>query len=125
MKDFLCVAIGGGLGAISRYAVSLLVQAQLLTGFPLATFTVNISGCFLAGLLAGFGQNQEFLNWQLKLLLVTGFLGSFTTFSAFGLESLLLLRKQEYGMLFLYVAGSLTFSFAGVLMGFKLAAMKG
>ena len=103
MKSLLFVFLGGGLGSVSRYGI------QLLTGylwpnvsiFPLKTLLVNIIGSFAAGLLVGHLLNHP-ARW-LQLLLVIGFCGGFTTFSAFSTDIIQLLQIKAYGMATLYL----------------------
>lgn len=125
MKAVLLVALGGAVGSVARYKVSgWMLQHTLDWRFPAGTFAVNVFGCLLAGLLAGLAEKHEFLSADARLLLFTGLLGGFTTFSAFGLETMFLVRKGE-----LLVAGAnVMFSvLAGLLalwIGLGLAAPK-
>ncbi len=94
MINILCVALGGALGAVSRYGMSMWINRFAFAAtFPLATFVINMLGCFLIGLIAACLTLQNTANEQTRLLLITGFLGGFTTFSAFGIETLTLLRE--------------------------------
>lgn len=102
MKGTLLVALGGAIGSVARYKLSDWVLHHTLDWkFPAGTFAVNVIGCLLAGLLAGLAERQALLSAETRLLLFTGLLGGFTTFSAFGLETMVLLRKGE-----LWIAGS-------------------
>ncbi|MDP9164134.1 MAG: fluoride efflux transporter CrcB [Pseudomonadota bacterium] len=112
------VFVGGGLGAVLRYAVG---RGALLAGWapPLATLAVNIVGCFVMGLLAGwFVSRGGSEPWRLFLL--TGLLGGFTTFSAFGLDALTLAQRGAFGAALAYVAASVIVSLAAVTAGFAL-----
>ena len=102
MKGILLVALGGALGSVARYKLSgLVLQNTIDWRFPAGTFAVNVIGCLVAGVLAGLAERHEFFTPDTRLLLFTGVLGGFTTFSAFGLETMLLLRRGE-----VLVAGS-------------------
>lgn len=102
MKAMLLVALGGAVGSVARYQLSgWMLQHSLAWKFPAGTFTVNVVGCLLAGLLAGLADKHALFSADTRLLLFTGLLGGFTTFSAFGLETMFLLRRGE-----LLVAGS-------------------
>jgi CrcB protein len=102
MKAILLVALGGAVGSVARYKVSgWMLHHTLDWRFPAGTFSVNVAGCLLAGVLAGLAEKHELFSADARLLLFTGLLGGFTTFSAFGLETMYLLRKGE-----LLVAGS-------------------
>ena len=86
MKWWLIFA-GGGAGSMLRYAVGLWVETRTGPGFPWGTFAVNASGCFLIGVLATLADEHAWITPAARLALVTGFLGGFTTFSTFGLET--------------------------------------
>jgi CrcB protein len=102
MKAALLVALGGAIGSVARYKLSGWVMHHSLDWkFPAGTFAVNVIGCLLAGLLAGLAERQALFSVETRLLLFTGLLGGFTTFSAFGLETMVLLRKGD-----LWIAGS-------------------
>lgn len=114
MKHLLLVAIGGGIGAVARYKVGgLILHHTTNWKFPLSTFAVNVSGCLVAGLLAGLVIKHEFFSTDARLFLFTGLLGGFTTFSAFGLETVYLLQRSE---IFLAVANVALSALAGVLI---------
>lgn len=111
----LAVSIGAALGALARWQAGLMFNTRW-AGFPLGTLLVNLVGGFLIGMaLEWFGRQPNDL---LKLLLVTGFLGGLTTFSAFSGESLALLKHGELGMAFAHtlahVVGSLFAAWAGM-----------
>ena len=96
MRSLLLVALGGALGSMARYKLSGLVLHHTLDWrFPAGTFTVNVAGCLVAGLLAGLAERHDMLSPDARLLLFTGVLGGFTTFSAFGVETVHLLRRGE------------------------------
>jgi len=120
MKALALVALGGGFGAACRYLLSGLLMRGATGGFPLGTLTVNLIGCLLIGLWAGLAARHAWLNGELRLLLVTGVLGGFTTFSAFGLESLQLLRRGEMALAWWYVGGSVLFGLIMVATGWWL-----
>jgi len=103
MKSFLFVFIGGGLGSACRYAMQLFVQNcwPERLAFPLKTFLVNIIGSLLAGLVVGHLLHHQSV-WM-PLLLVIGFCGGFTTFSAFSVDIVQLLQCKEYGIASLYI----------------------
>jgi len=114
------VAIGGAVGASCRYLVSAVLIRDLASGFPLATLVINLLGCLLIGLWAGLATRHAWLNGDARLLLVTGVLGGFTTFSAFGLESLHLLRRGAWLLGGVYVSTSVVVGLALVLLGWWL-----
>ena len=87
MEKWLLVMLGGSLGAASRYGVSLLSARLLGTQFPYGTMVVNLAGCFLIGLLFALADRSRLLTPDVRLLLITGYLGALTTFSTFSLET--------------------------------------
>ncbi len=95
MVHVLAVALGGAAGAVGRYALSYLVNQAGGAVFPWGTLTVNLLGSFLLGFLTGLTA-ESFVSSRARALLGIGFLGSFTTFSTFAVESLNLLRKGEW-----------------------------
>ena len=125
MRSYLLVALGGALGSMCRFALGGLISFQFPGWtFPLATFIVNIVGCCIAGILTGTAERWDILSADLRLLLFTGILGGFTTFSAFGLESTLLLRKGELSIALLYIGLSVLvglLAFSGGLLVTKAA----
>jgi CrcB protein len=100
----LWVGLGGALGSSMRYMISYLIQENSSSGFPFGTFTVNIIGCLLIGMLIGFSIHRpESLSEQSRFLLSTGFCGGFTTFSAFSAETFSLLDNGEITTALIYV----------------------
>lgn len=110
----LAVFIGGGLGAVLRWLVGRWTLAWFGTGFPVGTIAVNIVGSFMIGMaiggLTGVGPTA-------RLFFVTGFLGGFTTFSAFSLDALTLWERGQHGLAAAYVLASVLFSLAAVFAG--------
>ena len=92
MVTTLGIALGGALGATLRYLVGLGLEQRLGSGFPFGTLTVNLVGCLLIGLLAALFVDATEGREQLRLFLIVGCLGGFTTFSSFGLDTLRLLQ---------------------------------
>ena len=86
MKNVLIVALGGGIGAAGRHLVSILMMRLFGTGFPYGTLTVNVLGSFLMGLLIATLSRMDGSSQGLRLLIATGMLGGFTTFSSFSLD---------------------------------------
>lgn len=122
LKALMLVGVGGGLGAIARYALGgLVLHLSLQQRFPWSTFAVNVLGCFVAGLLAGLVERQHVLGPETRLFLFTGLLGGFTTFSAFGLETVQLLRRGDWLLAAGYAGGSVLLGLAAVWLGLRVA----
>ena len=100
--NFFYVFLGGGIGAVCRYLVTTQIGMRLGTFFPFGTLTVNVIGSLLMGLIMGtlavLARTSGLLPEQVRLLLTVGFLGGFTTFSSFSLETLTLLRGGSYAL---------------------------
>lgn len=124
MRELLLVGIGGFFGAACRFGIGSFLNLYLSSRLPVGTLLVNLIGCFLIGYLSGAAEKSELLNPQLRLLLMTGVLGGFTTFSAFGLETVQLLRRSELSMALLYVSISVFGGVLAVWLGLKLAGTK-
>jgi CrcB protein len=121
MKQMLLVGLGGFIGAIARYKLGGWVLHHTADWrFPLSTFLVNLAGCFAIGLLAGLATRQHLFSPELRLFLLPGILGGFTTFSAFGYETFFLIRRGESQVAFSYVVLSVVCGLALVWLGFKL-----
>ncbi|HLP73787.1 MAG TPA: fluoride efflux transporter CrcB [Bacteroidales bacterium] len=116
LKSVLLVGAGGFLGSISRFLASRLVQNNINSVFPFGTFFVNVTGCFLIGLIYGFSERSSVLDSGWKLFLAAGFCGGFTTFSTFANENLALLRDGNYFHFFLYTGLSV---FVGISAAFS------
>lgn len=117
MKAFLIVAIGSGLGGALRYGIQLLLNRLYPSVFPLGTLSVNIIGCFLIGIFFAMAEKNNVISPEIKLLLITGFCGGFTTFSAFSIDNISLLNSGQLLYFFLYVGGSVLIGIAATLMG--------
>jgi fluoride exporter len=121
MMSLLLVALGGALGAVARWKLGGLVLQHTIDGrFPASTFLVNLLGCLVAGLLAGLATKLDMLSHEARLFLFTGLLGGFTTFSAFGIETVALLRRGEMGIASAYVIASVAAGVGGVWLGMLL-----
>lgn len=118
MKQLVLVGVGGFIGSAVRYKLSgLLLHYAAAWRFPLPTFLVNLLGCLLIGFLAGLTERREFFSNEARLFLFTGLLGGFTTFSAFGLEGIQLLRRGELAIALSYAALSVCLGFLAVWVG--------
>ena len=119
MKSFLLVFLGGGLGSALRYLVASAMN-QYSKVLPFGTFTVNILGCLLIGMILGYAQRENTLTSNQTLLLATGFCGGFTTFSAFANENLELIKNGEIFNFSVYTIGSILVGVLAVFIGFSL-----
>jgi CrcB protein len=119
MKWWLLFA-GGGVGSMLRYAVGLWVEARTGPGFPWGTFAVNASGCLLIGVLATLADEHAWITPAARLALVTGVLGGFTTFSAFGLETFQLFEDGRAALALANAAGSVAVGLLAVAVGVAL-----
>jgi fluoride exporter len=118
MKQILIVGLGGCLGVIARYKLGgLLLHHTADWRFPLSTFAVNVLGCFLAGLAAGLVEHHGYFSSDARILIFSGILGGFTTFSAFGLDAVFLIRRDEALIAFGYVMLSVVCGAAALWLG--------
>jgi CrcB protein len=122
MNKFLLVAVGGAAGSVARYALGGQTLRWFGPGWPYGTFAANLIGGLLIGLLAGYlayrgGADQE----RLRLLLQVGVLGGFTTFSAYSLETALMIERKAYGVAAGYAVASVVLAVTAVFAGLMLA----
>ena len=113
------VMLGGSLGSALRYTMGRLIPHTPGTGFPWHTFSVNLIGCFLIGLLAGYIDRRADDSSITRWLWMSGFCGGFTTFSAFSLETIHLLQNQRWSILLPYVLGSVLIGLLATWMGMQ------
>jgi len=123
IKNVLLVGLGGSLGSIARYLCQRWFTQHYPSHFPWGTFAVNGAGCLLIGIFWGLSFRSFGSNESWKLLLMTGLCGGFTTFSAFTLEGIGLLKEQRTGLFFSYVLGSVVLGLAATYAGMKLSRL--
>lgn len=117
LKNFLLVGLGGGLGAMLRFFFSALGRPG---SFPIQTLLINITGSFFIGIIFALSLKSNLISDHLKLFLATGICGGFTTFSAFSLENMQLLRTGNYLTAGFYIFISVFASLAATFIGYKL-----
>ena len=120
MKQILFVGIGGAAGSILRYLTHVLTLKYYSASFPLATFIVNVAGCFLAGLIVGMITQETTEAQNLRFLLITGFCGGFTTFSAFALENVRLMNSGSATIAVMYTLVSIAAGLLAMWIGLLL-----
>jgi CrcB protein len=121
IKNFLIVGLGGAVGSMLRYAVQKIFQVQSAAAFPTGTLLVNIAGCFLIGILWSMISRSLTWNEEMKLLLMTGFCGGFTTFSAFTLEGIGLLKENKMALFLIYLTASVVGGLLATFIGIRIA----
>ncbi|KAA9037661.1 fluoride efflux transporter CrcB [Ginsengibacter hankyongi] len=119
MKIILLIGIGSFIGGISRYLLSLFIQNKFLSTFPFGTLGVNIMACFLIGIVFGLSERGNF-NMEWRLFLATGFLGGFSTFSSFSMETVGLLRDGQMWQAFTYIMSSMVICLLATFIGISL-----
>lgn len=117
------IVAGAALGAPLRYFVGSRVGTGQWGVFPMGTLAVNVSGCLLIGIVLGIAEERGPISRELRLLLVTGFLGGYTTFSAFGWETYSLLRAEDFIPAAAYVMASVFVGLSAVFVGANLAKL--
>lgn len=124
MPDWLTVGIGGFLGAIARFKISFWLSVWSTQRFgrvyPFGTFAVNIAGCLIIGVLMALAVDKKIPDLHQKIL-VTGCVGSLTTFSTFSYETVGLIRDERPGLAVIFVAANLIIGIIAVLIGMALA----
>lgn len=123
MTSVLWVAMGGAVGAAGRYVVASQALRFMGPGFPWGTLTVNVVGSLVMGFLAGLFAHRMQVSEEVRMFLMTGVLGGFTTFSAFSLDVAVLLERKDYLLGACYVIGSVSLAVAALFIGLKIARM--
>lgn len=121
MSTYLAIAVGGTLGCWARYALTGLIQHFAGRSFPTATLCINVLGCFLMGYLLTVTLERVVMAPSVRTGLLTGGLGGFTTFSTFGMETLVLLQQGAAGKAALYIVASVGLGVLAAFIGFYLA----
>lgn len=121
MNALVLIFLGGGLGAVSRHLTGAAVMRVTGPGFPWGTLVINIVGCLAMGLLIAWLARRSAGDTELRLLLATGFLGGFTTFSAFSLDAVSLYERGALTAAAAYVIASVTVSILALFGGLWLA----
>jgi len=122
---YFIVFLGAGIGGGLRHGVNVGAARMLGYGFPFGTLIVNIAGSFLMGLLAGYFVFRPGISQHFRLFLTTGILGGFTTFSAFSLDTALLIERHAYWLAAAYVAGSVAASVIALFAGMSMFRIEG
>jgi CrcB protein len=118
--SYLIIFLGGGLGSVLRFSISSFVGRKIVGNFPWSTLSVNLIGAFLIGVIIEVLAQKYSSSTNLRYLLVTGFLGGFTTFSAFSLESAFMWIRGDYLLLACYILASVLGTISLVLMAMQI-----
>jgi CrcB protein len=122
-RSLILVGIGSCAGGIARYLTQMLVQKHYPSSFPFGTLIVNLSGCFIIGILYALADKGNLLSPAMRLLLATGFCGGFTTFSTFAYENISLMRDGEFFYTSLYILLSVVVGLLAVYLGILLVKL--
>jgi CrcB protein len=117
MPVYLAVALGGAVGALSRYGLDRVIERRSVSVFPWSTFTINVTGCLLIGAVVAALVDRHQASAWLRVGLTVGLLGGYTTFSTFGQETLGLLEADRLAVAALYSLGSLALGVLAVYVG--------
>ncbi|WP_457582946.1 fluoride efflux transporter CrcB [Ensifer canadensis] len=120
MSQLLLVGAGGAIGSMARYLVGIWTVQRWGPGFPWGTLLVNVTGSFLIGLLAELIMRKFGASTEMRLFLITGVLGGYTTFSAFSLDAIMLLERGDMALALGYIAASIVLSILAVFAGLAL-----
>ncbi|MDO4814121.1 MAG: fluoride efflux transporter CrcB [Gemella sp.] len=120
MMNIIFIGIGGALGAIARHSLGLYIKNQFNTVFPVSTYTINIIGCLIIGILYGILDKYNLGNSVWNYLLVIGFCGSFTTFSTFANENVNLFQNGNIFTAICYIMASVIIGIISVKFGYML-----
>ncbi len=118
MKHLLLVGLGGFIGSVARFLVSKLNLSWHFLSIPMGTLTVNVLGSFIIGILVGISVKSDLITTDLRLFLMVGFCGGFTTFSSFSSENLMLMQNGQVVTVLIYTALSILLGFLAVYLGY-------
>ncbi len=122
MLVVLLIGCGGFLGSVCRFLLSELAHGMFRgVSFPIGTLTVNVLGCLVIGIVAGLPESKMILDEKDRFFVMTGFLGGFTTFSAFGHDSYQLFKDGSMGTMFWNIGGNVVLGMAAVWLGYRIA----
>lgn len=121
--NVLLIAVFGALGAVSRYALNGLIVRCCGDAFPLGILLINVAGCFLLGVVAQISQSTDLLSPNARSALAVGFLGAFTTFSTFGLDTFRQLESAAWWAATANVLGNVVLGLIGVWLGISVAKL--
>jgi CrcB protein len=113
----LVIAVGGALGSVARYTLCVFVQRWTSALFPLGTFTVNVLGCLLFGIILGLGEERFMIGPDLRAFLLIGVLGGFTTFSTFAFDTVVLAGERDLALAVLIAGGQVLAGAAALWLG--------
>ena len=117
LKSILIVGFGGFIGTVARFLIMRYFQFTSTSIFPWSTFSINIAGCLLIGLIYGISEKNDVLSPEIRLFLTVGICGGFTTFSTFSNDAFLLIREQEWIRFALYTSFSVFIGLMAVYLG--------
>ena len=123
MEKLLSVAIGGAAGALARYGTVVAYQRFAPSTFPLAILTVNVLGSLLFGLIWAYAEDRDWISENMRLLVLTGFLGSFTTFSTFAFDEAMFIRSGSWAIFVSNLLISNAAALAAVFVGFRVGKL--
>ena len=118
MKHLLLVGLGGFIGSVARFLVSKLNLSWHFFSIPMGTLTVNVLGSFIIGILVGISAKSDLISTDLRVFLMVGFCGGFTTFSSFSSENLMLLQNGQVVTVLIYTSLSILLGFLAVYLGY-------
>lgn len=121
MKVFWAVALGAGIGGLSRFYLGSFIQQRAGADFPAGTLIINITGSFLVGFIMRMALQSDVISAETRTFLTTGFCGGYTTFSTFSYETAMMIEDGEYKRAALYVGSSVVVGLAATFLGFAVA----
>ena len=117
LRTLLLIAIGGSAGSVCRYLCQQFVQDHYPSSIPLGTLFVNIAGCFIVGMVYSLSEKGSIVSPEMRVFLVTGFCGGFTTYSSFSYENVRMVLDGEFYYTAVYILASVVIGFGAVHAG--------
>ncbi len=123
MDKIIYLMVAGSLGTLARYGISIFFNKYAVVNFPIGVFAANMLGSFLFGLIWALSEDKGIVNSNMRLIILVGFMGSFTTFSTFAFDNTIYITQLDWAKLVLNILANNIVGIFLIYLGFKLAKL--